>query len=184
MDSWIRNYYGSRRGLARVWWARAQNAAGLYRVYRSINWNETGRLVFICKGNICRSAYAEARAAQLGAKSASYGLATQPGLPANEQAIEAAQRRGIALNTHRTAPIEDYQPEAGDLLLAMEPVQGARLKEMYGNSPPSTLLGLWMSPETPHIQDPYGALPDYFNHCFNSIDNAIDEILGKIGKKD
>lgn len=183
MDSWFRRNYGSRRGFVRTWWSRVQNLVGSYHDYRNVDWAGVERLVFVCKGNICRSAYAEARAAVLGSKAASYGLATQAGLPANERAIEVAARRGIGLERHRTAPIEEYGPVSGDLLIAMEPWQATRLKALYGADSACTLLGLWIRPETPHIQDPYGANPEYFNLCFNNIDIAINEILGKIEKE-
>ena len=184
MNGWLRKNYGSRRGFLKIWWSRAQNLAGYYRDYRTVDWERVERLVFVCQGNICRSAYAEARAAMQGNKAVSYGLATQPDLPANERAIEVAARRGVGLESHRTAPIEEYEPKSGDLLVAMEPWQASRLVDIYGTSSACTLLGLWGRPITPHIQDPYGATPEYFNHCFNNIDIAVNEILGKISEKD
>jgi protein-tyrosine phosphatase len=183
MNGWLRNNYGSRRGFLKIWWSRVQNLAGYYRDYRAVDWEGVERLVFVCQGNICRSAYAGARAEMQGNKAVSYGLATQAGLPANERAIEVAARRGIGLERHRTAPIEEYRPEAGDLLVAMEPWQASSLRDIYGTSSACTLLGLWGRPITPHIQDPYGATPEYFNHCFNNIDIAVNEILGKISEK-
>jgi len=182
MDDWLRKNYGSRRGFVKTWWSRAQNLAGFYRGFRDVDWEEVERVVFVCKGNICRSAYAEAKAAMLGSKAASYGLATRPDLPANERAIEVAARRGVALERHRTTPIDKYVPESGDLLVAMEPWQADSLISRYGTDSACTLIGLWGQPATPHIQDPYGATPEYFNHCFNNIDTAVNEILGKIGK--
>ena len=43
-----------------------------------------------------------------------------------------------------------------------------------------TLLGLWGSPVTPHIHDPYGTSKIYFDHCFNYIENTVYEIARKV----
>ena len=60
LNGWLRDNYGSRRGFVRTWWHRLRYLLGGYRAYRQVDWNSVERLVFVCKGNICRSAYAGA----------------------------------------------------------------------------------------------------------------------------
>ena len=76
IDRWIARRYGSRRGFALTLWHQAKNLLGMYRSYRQVHWESVGRLVFVCKGNICRSAYTEAVAKSLGVAAISCGLDT------------------------------------------------------------------------------------------------------------
>lgn len=62
---------------------------------RRPEWHRVERFVFVCNGNICRSPYAAAKAASLGLRSASAGLATKNGCPASEAARKHALWRGL-----------------------------------------------------------------------------------------
>lgn len=132
------------------------------------------RLVFCCKGNICRSAYAHWRAREQGWATASFGLDARPGKPANPAAVAAAQRRGLSLDAHAAcdAPTALAQAGPGDLILAMEPGQ---LQALRGRSAAQlSLLGLWHPTRPrPYLQDPYGRGPGYFDFCFGYIDACL-----------
>ena len=82
--------YGSRRGFVRACRHKLLYMLGVYNNYRRIDWDKIERLVFVCKGNICRSAYAEAVAKSLGVSAISCGLSTKLDAPANADAIEIA----------------------------------------------------------------------------------------------
>ena len=182
LNGWLMDNYGSRRGFVRTWWHRLRYLLGGYRAYRRVDWNSVERLVFVCKGNICRSAYAGVLADSQGVETASCGLNTRPGLPANERAVQAALLRGVDLKAHRTTPIEMLDIKKNDLFVVMEPWQAEQLKSMYGNEYGYTLLGLWGRPASPHVQDPYGKSKAYFNRCFSYIDMSVYEILRKISQ--
>ena len=174
----------SRRGLARTCWYQIHYLAGSYRKYRQLDWGSVERLVFVCKGNICRSAYAEAVARSLGVDSISCGVETQNGLPANEGAIRAAAAKGVDLRKHRTTPIQSLAFRAGDLFVAMEPSQVEYLSQEFGGGYEYSLLGLWGRPVSPYIHDPYGASSVYFDYCFNYIEKSVHEIARKISEAD
>ena len=180
LNGWLKDNYGSRRGFVRTWWHRLRYLLGGYRAYRRVDWNSVERLVFVCMGNICRSAYAEALVTARGVETASCGLNTNPGLSANESAIQAAILRGIDLKAHRTTPIQELSLKKNDLFIAMEPWQAEQLKEIYGKEYGCTLLGLWGRPVNPHIQDPYGMSDAYFGRCFNYIEKSVHELLSKV----
>lgn len=182
LNGWLSDNYGSRRGFVRTFWYRLRYLLGGYRAHRKVDWDSVERLVFVCKGNICRSAFAEALANKQGVESASCGLETRIGVLADERAIQAATLRGFDLKTHRTTPIQELRLKKNDLFVAMEPWQAEQLKEMYGKEYGCTLLGLWGRPASPHIQDPYGKSDIYFNHCFKYIETSVHEILGKISQ--
>ena len=123
INSWITENYGSRRGAMLTYRYRVLCLFGKYRKYRQINWGSIDRLVFVCKGNICRSAYAEAVARSIGVDSISCGIDTVTGAPANEQAIKISSMRGFDLTKHKTTPVQSLTFKENDLLIAMEPWQ-------------------------------------------------------------
>jgi len=120
MKHWLQDNYGSRRGFVRTWLSRLLYMTGSYKPYKDVEWGSVGRLIFVCKGNICRSAYAEALVRSLGVEALSCGLNTRSDLPANDRAKEVASTRGVSLEVHRTTPIEECTPLKNDLFIAME----------------------------------------------------------------
>lgn len=182
INCWLADHYGSRRGYVRTIWYRIRYIAGGYRHYRKIDWQAVERLVFVCKGNICRSAYAEAVAKSLGVDSVSCGVDTRHNYPAKEEAIVAGDAKGIDLREHRTTPIQLLDIRDNDLFVAMEPWQAEYISREYGEKCRCSLLGLWGRPASPHIQDPYSASSEYFDNCFTYIEKSVHEVAGKIKK--
>lgn len=180
MNSWLKDKYGSRRGAMQMHRHFFLYLFGKYNAYRQINWDEIDRLVFVCKGNICRSAYAEAFAKSLGVEAISCGIETKLGVPANETAIKVSASRGFDLGEHRTTPITALKFKENDLILAMEPWQVEYLSNNFNGSQNISLLGLWGKSKRPYIHDPYSSSPIYFNNCFNYIENSIHEVASKI----
>ena len=135
-----------------------------------------GRLIFVCKGNIIRSAYAAARARQLGfASVASAGIQACSGKPADATAVHAAALRGVDLARHRARSVDELQPRAADRLFAFELWQARWLSR---NSPaPVFLLGAWARPAKPHIADPYQRPGEYFSACFTTVDIALERMF-------
>lgn len=167
--------YGRRAGWLRHQAARTLDLLGAFGPLRRVRWDEVERLVFVCQGNICRSAYAEARARGAGLRSASFGLAARDGDPANPVARARAAARGVDLSAHRATSAPGARLGPGDLLVAMEPVQ-LRGLALVAPSHPATLLGLWALPPRPHLEDPYGLAAAYFDTCFEVVDSAVEEL--------
>jgi protein-tyrosine phosphatase len=180
---WLAKRYGSRRGFVRTWWHRIHYLFGSYRSHSQIDWSSVERLVFVCKGNICRSAYAEAVARAQDVKTLSCGLETIENGSANKDAIRIAKTLGINLTNHKTQPIMNLLLEETDLLVVMEPWQAEFINKNLCRKPQCTLLGLWSQPISPHIQDPYGCESAYFERCFGYIQESVNELIKKIEKK-
>jgi protein-tyrosine phosphatase len=171
--------YGGKRGYLEHIRTRALYALGAYRSARDIEWASVTRLVFLCKGNICRSPYASARAQLLGVPSASFGLDAAQGAPANPSAWRTARSRGVDLSAHRSARRESCHITEDDLLIAFEPSQLAEIRRGHF-TPRVTLLGIWAQPIRPHIQDPYGRSDRYFERCFSIIDANVAELARRM----
>ncbi len=173
--------YGNHRGFVRLLLAHAEHAVGRLRPYADIDFQRVQRLVFVCRGNICRSCFAEHVARLAGVGTASVGLATSNGKPAYPGALEAARTMGFDLSSHRTTRLQDFAILPTDLLVAMEIRQARELDALkLPGSPQVTLLGLWARPARPHIHDPYSLGQAYFLSCFESILQGTRELASRV----
>ncbi len=173
---WERRFAG-KRGLALHLLALLQTRAPRWRRLCAIEWSAVERFVFVCTGNICRSPYAAAQAQALGLPAVSSGLEAARDAEANETAAAEAARRGIALAGHRTRPLQDLRLTAADLIVCMEPPHCRRIRGLMPEPPGQiTLLGLWSRPQRPWIFDPYGISGEYWQSCFDVIDDGVGRI--------
>jgi protein-tyrosine-phosphatase/peptidoglycan/xylan/chitin deacetylase (PgdA/CDA1 family) len=176
-----RRYAGKRQFLKHYYYKF------LYRFFdkslESIDWDAVTRLVFICKGNICRSPYAEAYAKKIGVTAISAGLDTTRGKSANQSAIRVAFHRNIDMHAHIVKESDDISFQNGDLLVCMEPEHVHMLKHNeLEDSIQTTLLGIWGDKFHPYIADPYGRSDEYYNYCFSVIESCVDGILGRLSQ--
>lgn len=169
--------YGGKRGFFEHNRARLLCALGAYGAARDMDWSVVSRLVFVCRGNICRSPYAGLRASLLGIRAVSFGLEAADGAPANPAASRNALLRGADLSVHRSARLETDRLADGDLVLVFEPAQIAEVRGRLGNRTAVGLLGIWARPRRPYIQDPYGRSDRYFQQCFAVIDASIATLM-------
>jgi protein-tyrosine phosphatase len=170
----IRRKYGRKQGLARSFYHGAMDGLGCYAGLGRVDWQRVARLVFVCQGNICRSAYAEARARALGLPASSFGLGTVGGDESPPLIVRVAAESGVDLGPHRSRGVEAVTLNASDLVLAMEPGHLRRLGTGAASTDVQvTLLGLWGRRRWPHIEDPFGLGPDYVRTCFGRIDAAV-----------
>ena len=172
----VNDTFGSRRGLLNYGKYCMLQWLGRYSHYRAIRWGRVRRMVFICKGNICRSPVAAAYAAHEGMAVDSCGIDCAEDLPADRRAIEYAAGIGLDLTRHATRNIRRLHPREGDLLLGMEPAHLPALAERAGDSQIS-LVGLWLPRPSPYIHDPYGANPEYFRRCEDTVVAAVRGLL-------
>lgn len=173
----IKSRFGTFRGLVRLALSYPQLLLGR-SASLAPDAAQVRRLVFVCQGNICRSAFADVAARRAGLNVASFGLSTTTGRGAHPPAILAAQTLGHDLSAHRAIDMQDYVPQEGDLLLAMEVRQlhrlaaDPRLKEL-----PRMLLGRWTRPMLPHLHDPYSLDDRYMATCLTRIDRAVPALV-------
>lgn len=172
----VADRYGSKRGFLRHWrhhplwyrprWAKA--SAGTFA---------PRRLVFICQGNICRSAMAAAVAEQLGMRAVSYGLDTSDGKMAEPRMIAAARELGHELSSHRASCISRYVPQQGDLVCFMEPAHQAAFLRSGHAGPASCLLGQWHPHPRNYIHDPLCCGDAYMRHCATFIEESVRALV-------
>ena len=178
----IHKKYGGKKGYLKYHIYRSKYLLGGYREQSNINWCKVSRLIFICKGNICRSPFAEAVARKMCVDTISFGVDTRGGDSANPRATSIAREFDIDLTRHKTTRIEEYIYQKGDLIVAMEPehIKVFNIKLSSANTTQKTLLGLWESTPHPYIHDPYSADDDYFRECFYKIQGATEDIVMRV----
>lgn len=99
--TWVKNTFGNHRGLIRFILSWLRMVFGSYKKLHKIDWSQVRRLVFVCQGNICRSAYAQSVAANFVPEVTSFGLSTTTGALANPTAQKIAAEMGIELADHK-----------------------------------------------------------------------------------
>lgn len=172
--------YGSFRGWVRHLLAQLEWVSGRVDRFLRIDPGRTQRLVFVCLGNINRSAFAEGVARSHGVRVCSLGLATTTGVPAYVTAVNTARRFGIDLSSHGATDFGDFAYQPGDLMLVMEIRHAHRL--IANGIPPDAivLLGAWSSPRRLHLHDPALIPEEYFMTCFALIHSAVINLVGDL----
>ncbi len=145
------------------------------------------RILFLCKGNICRSPYAAARLraelarARIGGVSVeSAGFEASPEEAANPTGLRVARERGLDTSDHRARMVTAQAARAADLVFVMEPSHVRSMRRVSAESLSRTLyLGaLTLGGSRPLvIEDPYGLPEAVFRTCFDQIDAAIGELV-------
>jgi len=149
------------------------------------------RVVFVCKGNICRSPYAAKKFMCLLAEVdmldkfsvTSCGLETRPGLEANSTAVIRANLRGVDLSQHRTKPADKALLSEADLIFFMEPGHKAHIRKLSNVAKSKAVyLGALSLEHTGSliIPDPYGRPAEVFDRIFDMIDLSLGKLIDTI----
>lgn len=152
-------------------------------------------ILFICKGNICRSPFAERLAKKMfdgvlghGPAVDSAGLEVRMPCPSPANAVEAAAGFEIELESHRSKPFRREMCAEFDMVVAMETGQYKTLRRDFAamqakffllpffENSPVRLCGY----ERYNLADPYGKSLAEFNRCFQRIERCIAGMTGII----
>lgn len=168
---YLADHYGSKQGFLRYWRDQVTYKLGGYNDYTALD-PDIKRVVFVCQGNICRSALAEEifRATSQ-FPVASVGLKTHTGKPANARMLELASSKGIDLQSHMTTCIQDYPVEPSDLLVCME-IDHINQLNALGYENKKVLLGTLLERKQARINDPYSANDTYMEKCSEAIEQG------------
>ena len=147
-------------------------------------------VLFVCKGNICRSPLAEAYFRSLVEKEGrpmvvrSAGLETTPGKPAHVEAKAVALQHRLSLDEHATTQAHKELLEQSDLIIVMEILQKIRIHRLYPRSKGKVvLLGRFDSLGPLEIADPYSGTSEDFYSCFQQVSRCCDVLAARLGVK-
>jgi protein-tyrosine phosphatase len=153
-------------------------------------------LLFVCKGNICRSPFAEHLASKLqregmisGLTFASAGLHVRQPTPSPKQAVQVARRFGVDLENHWSQAISLELVESFDMIIAMEAWQHAALQSAFRQHQSKLFLLPLLDPNgigkewgyaAFNIPDPYGGSASAFENCFERINVDLKRLFATI----
>ena len=140
-------------------------------------------ICFVCKGNICRSPFAEAYLKKLLAKLgnntitvSSAGYYKESGRSPPHNAIEAARHFQIELNTARSTIVSEATMKEHDIVFVFDIHDRATMtKEFKRYKSKIIFIGLFGKCSSVEIvQDPYGQDVEKFIQCYDSIARLLD----------
>lgn len=145
------------------------------------------RVLFVCSGNICRSAYGAVKLERLcavhGCKIhvASCGTLKIVGRSAAPEMQAAARERGLDLSHHRSRAMSRVFLEAADIIFAMTPEHYAVIcRESPECAGRTMLLGQFLEPPKDEIDDPMGQAPEAYRRAADEIDEALTRWFNSI----
>jgi protein-tyrosine-phosphatase/predicted ATP-grasp superfamily ATP-dependent carboligase len=136
------------------------------------------KLLFVCKGNICRSPFAAAYASRMlpgvEINSAGYYPVAKRASPA--EAVTAAASFGTDLSQRRSSVVDEELIKDADAVVIFDYENYATLRSAYPASKGKMLfLGL-LDGEAAFIEDPYGGKLQDFVATYSRIVRAVDRI--------
>lgn len=138
-------------------------------------------ILIVCTGNICRSPIAERilRSKLPGKRIDSAGVGALVDYPADENAIDVAERNGISLAGHKAVQFNSRVGSKYDLILVMEKSHLAKITEISPEASGKTmLLGHWLA--LTEIPDPYKKSREAFESVYKLIDKASQTWVVKL----
>lgn len=142
-----------------------------------------GRIVFVCHGNIMRSAFAAAylrqQQAALAPRVFSAGTHATAGTPAEPNAQQVARELSVDLTSHLATPLRDAKPGASDVLICMDLANAARARRAPSANPQRVfLIGDVLDHsrvEDRIVHDPYGQGVEATRRAFALVRRSCDE---------
>lgn len=152
-------------------------------IYRKLPRN-IRNVLFVCKGNICRSPlaaeYVKERFREKGFHIVvrSAGIETTAGGKADPLAMDIARKHGLSLYSHVTTPVIREIVDEADIILVMEIVHSHRLRKLYPDAKYKMFqLGYFSGTKFTVIEDPYQGNHEKFRVCFQLIRQSCDNLL-------
>jgi len=154
-------------------------------------------IIFICKGNICRSPFAHHLFQRIGSRIKDNLKIDSAGLKAKKRdkspgnAVIAATDYGIKLENHKPKSFDQNMFKGATMVIAMETWHFQSLRKrffeskdkifllpLFENNKDAKMRGFYRY----NIEDPYGRSLDEFHKCFLRIERCVMALFEEIEK--
>lgn len=148
------------------------------------------KIMFVCTGNICRSAmahhYMQKKVKDLNMENdyliTSSGTYAVYGEKSTNNAIEAMKKYNVDMTSHRATPIEDSNILDVDLIICMTSNHKRIILSLYPNLKNKVFtLKEYVDPsiEYKDIDDPWGLSQSVYESCAKEIVKYVDKLIEK-----
>jgi protein-tyrosine-phosphatase len=144
------------------------------------------RVLFVCFGNIIRSALAEvlarraAGAACVDLDAASAGLTAIDGRPADTRAIAVAAELGVSLDAHRARSLTDDAVDRADFIFVMDLMDHSNEAQLVSRYPAAARRVHLLQGAGLELVDPYAGTIDDVRASALAIDRAVRQRMSTI----
>jgi predicted ATP-grasp superfamily ATP-dependent carboligase/protein-tyrosine-phosphatase len=179
LETWLFRFLTARPS-----WRRAQKRR-LRRLSKA-----APRLLFVCRGNICRSPFAELYARQrLGGNVfalRSAGSYPVEGRTSPPEAVAAGRALGVSLDAHRSRTLTKDLVDWAGVILCMDDRDRGILRTSYPSARGKIFyLGAFAPPSASlQIADPWSQPPERYASCYRELTAAVDGLIATLGEGD
>lgn len=166
-----------RKASAALWKTKTWRSHARGKVHRKLA--NAKNVLFVCKGNICRSPFAEAlgRSLHEGWKVESRGYFPKEDRTSPEHALAAASSFSVDLSGHRSRVLSDVDIDWADIILIFDEENRVEVTSQFPAARSKTFkLGALVECDDPDIADPYGGSIDDFRSIYEKIRRALNSI--------
>jgi len=147
------------------------------------------KILFVCTGNICRSAMAEKlfrnTLLENGIETVavrSAGVAAQAGFPVSPRSMEALKLFRVDGAGHASRPLEDDDVDWADLILTMDKGHQMNVADRFPRSVGKVYLlkSFVLADGNSEIKDPMGRPQHIFDVCAADLKKVVAKLMEKI----
>jgi protein-tyrosine-phosphatase len=144
-------------------------------------------LLFVCSGNTCRSALAEALARQIAARRgiedlnvSSAGTNAWDTAPATDEALLVGMERGLDLTGHRARKLTSTIVSEADRIVVMTPGHLEPVKQMGGRGKAHVIDEYASGATDQGISDPYGGDLETYRHTADTLEEELEKLFDRL----
>lgn len=145
-------------------------------------------LLFVCSGNTCRSAMAEALARKIAKRRgiedlnvSSAGTNAWDSVPATDEALLVGMEREIDLTEHRARKLTPAIVSEADLIFVMTPGHLEQVKQLGGRGKVHVIDEYASGTANQGITDPYGGDLEAYRHTADILERELEKLFDRLG---